>query len=102
MNYIMKKEKLISSSFNYNSKTSLNNLRKIIGYCPQDNPLFEYLTVRELLNFYKSLKKNNISIEEIPSNFKLEKYLDKYYINLSEGSKRKLTFSIAVMNYPKI
>ena len=90
------------SLFGYNTQTSFNNLRTIIGYCPQENPLFEYLTVRELLKFYKSLKQSKESIENICSKFGIEKYIDKYCIDLSGGNKRKLTFAIALMNYPKI
>ena len=90
------------SLFGYNTKSSFNDLRKITGYCPQENPLFEFLTVRETLNFYKSLKKSEETIENICSKFGIEKYIDKYCVDLSGGNKRKLTFAIALMNYPKI
>ena len=88
--------------FGYNNKTSFNKLRTMIGYCPQENPLFDYLTVRELLSFYKSLKRSNISIEDTCNKFGIGKYIDKYCVDLSGGNKRKLTFAIALMNYPKI
>ena len=74
----------------------------MIGYCPQENPLFDYLTVRETLSYYKSLKKSKESIESICNKFGIEKYIDKYCVDLSGGNKRKLTFAIALMNYPKI
>jgi len=88
--------------FGYNNKTSFSKLRTMIGYCPQENPLFDYLTVRELLSFYKSLKRSNISIEDTCNKFGIGKYIDKYCVDLSGGNKRKLTFAIALMNYPKI
>ena len=88
--------------FNYDTKLNFNKIRKIIGYCPQENPLFEYLTVRETLSYYKILKKSKESIERICNKFGIEKYIDKYCIELSGGNKRKLTFAIALMNYPKI
>ena len=74
----------------------------MISYCPQENPLFDYLTVRETLSYYKSLKKSKESIESICNKFCIEKYIDKYCVDLSGGNKRKLTFTIALMNYPKI
>ena len=72
-----------------NPENNINKIRKMIGYCPQENPLFDYLTVRETLSFYKSLKKSNESIEEICNKFNLEKYIDKYCVDLSGGNKRK-------------
>ena len=88
--------------FGYNNNTSFDKIRTMIGYCPQENPLFDYLTVRELLTFYKSLKRSKVSIEDTCSKFGIEKYIDKYCVDLSGGNKRKLTFAIALMNYPKI
>ena len=88
--------------FGFNSESSFRKIRTMIGYCPQENPLPNYLTVRELLTFYKSLKKSKESIESICKKFNLEKYIDKYCVNLSGGNKRKLTFAVALMNYPKI
>ena len=88
--------------FNYDTKLNFNKIRKMIGYCPQENPLFDYLTVRETLSYYKSLKKSKESIESICDKFGIEKYIDKYCVDLSGGNKRKLTFAIALMNYPKI
>ena len=87
--------------FGFNSESSFRKIRTMIGYCPQENPLPNYLTVRELLTFYKSLKKSKESIESICKKFNLEKYIDKYCVNLSGGNKRKLTFAVALMNYPK-
>ena len=88
--------------FNYDTKLNFNKIITMIGYCPQENPLFDYLTVRETLSYYKSLKKSKESIESICDKFDLNKYIDKYCVDLSEGIKRKLTFAIALMNYPKI
>ena len=88
--------------FGNNTLNSFENIRTIIGYCPQENPLFDFLTVKQTLEFYKSLKKSKISINEICQKFNLEKYINKYCINLSGGNKRKLTFAISLMNYPRI
>jgi ATP-binding cassette subfamily A (ABC1) protein 3 len=79
-----------------------NEIRRNIGYCPQENALFEYLTVEELLSYYIQLKNVNESINEISEKFGLKKYLKTWCTNLSGGNKRKLNFTIALMNYPKI
>ena len=90
------------SLFGNDIKTQFNNIRQYIGYCPQENPLFDYLKVREIVKFYLTLKNRNESAENICKKFGLEKYLDTYCINLSGGNKRKLSFTIALMCKPKI
>ena len=83
-------------------KSDFNSMRKIIGYCPQENSIFEYLSVEETLNYYKTLKGINISIKEISEKFGLTLYLKTICKNLSGGNKRKLTFAISIINNPKI
>ena len=78
------------------------NIRNIIGYCPQENPLFDFMKVKEIIKFYSELKTCNESVENICNKFGLEKYLDTYCINLSGGNKRKLSFAIALMNKPNL
>ena len=74
----------------------------MIGYCPQINPLFDLMKVREIIKFYSNLKTCNDSVESVCQKFGLSKYLDTYTINLSGGNKRKLTFAIAMMNRPSL
>ena len=88
--------------FGKNIKTDFNDLRQNIGYCPQENPLFDYMKVKEIIKFYLSLKNNNESVNNICNKFGLEKYLETYCINLSGGNKRKLSFALALMCRPKI
>ena len=90
------------SLFGKNIKTEFNNLRQSIGYCPQENPLFDYMKVKEIIKFYLSLKNINESVTNICNKFGLEKYLETYCINLSGGNKRKLSFAIALMCKPRI
>jgi len=77
-------------------------LKRNIGYCPQENPLFDYMKVKEIIKFYLSLKNVNESVNNICNKFGLDKYLETYCINLSGGNKRKLSFAIALMCKPKI
>jgi len=88
--------------FGYDGKTQFDKLRPMVGYCPQENPLFDYMKVKEIISFYLELKRSNETVESVCSTFNLTKYLDTYCVNLSGGNKRKLTFAIALMNKPSL
>ena len=88
--------------FGFDTRKQFKYIRSRIGYCPQENPLFDFMKVREILEFYSNLKTCFFSLEEIYNNFGLNKYLDTYCVNLSGGNKRKLTFAIAIMNRPSL
>ena len=88
--------------FGYDSQKDFPIIRRSIGYCSQENALFDYLSVSEVMSFYKQLKNVPEPVENICRRFGLEKYLKTQCINLSGGNKRKLAFAIALMNYPKL
>ena len=88
--------------FGHDNKTQFKEIRPMIGYCPQENPLFDYMKVREILTFYLKLTRSTETIESICSRFDLSRYLETYCINLSVGNKRKLTLAIALMNKPSL
>ena len=88
--------------FGHNNRTQFNKIRPIIGYCPQINPLFDYMKVKEMIQFYSEIKTSHDTVESICAKFGLSKYMNTYTINLSGGNKRKLIFAIALMNKPKI
>ena len=88
--------------FGHDNKKEFEKIRNRIGYCPQQNPLFEFMKVKEILEFYSDLKTCNVPYQTICEKFGLTKYLETYCINLSGGNKRKLTFAIAIMNNPTL
>jgi len=88
--------------FGHDNKLDFEQIRSRVGYCPQENPLFEFMKVREILDFYSNLKTCFIPYQLICEKFGLTKYLDTFCINLSGGNKRKLTFAIAIMNKPTL
>ena len=100
------KEILIDSGsinlFNYDLKYQFEQIKKMIGYCPQNNPLFDFMTVKEIINFYLELKSCKESVESISQKYGLDNYLNTYIKNLSKGNKRKLIFAIAMMNKPSL
>ena len=89
------------------SLTNLKSFYENVGFCPQNNPFWEELTLREHLVLYACIK--NIpeydilrSCDEFMNNLDIVEHADKQSKNLSGGTKRKLAFAIAMMNSPKI
>ena len=93
------------------TKKDFGKIRKSIGYCPQNDAIFEQLTVRETFDYYLKLKilKYHSSCHDLESQivfllkkFGLEKFKNTYSTNLSGGNKRKLNFAIALMHNPNL
>lgn len=86
-----------------------SNQRRIIGWCPQNDALFEYLTIREHLQLFYSLLTTNMSSSEIEAKItcdleqlNLFEHENKYVYQLSGGMKRRLMLSLAFIGNPKI
>jgi len=87
---------------NRNLNSQFNEIRKTIGYCPQENPILDYMKVREMIEFFLDLKEIPDTAENVCKRFGLEKYIDTYCENLSGGNKRKLSFALALIGHPRI
>ena len=77
--------------------------QKQIGYCPQFNPLLDFMTAREHLHMYAGLKgvpSHNVAevVTDLIDAVGLEKYADKVAGSYSGGNKRKLSLSIALVS----
>ncbi|CAF2826384.1 unnamed protein product [Rotaria sp. Silwood2] len=75
---------------------NLYELQKYIGYCPQQDILFSYLTVQEQLEFYARVrsKEHNIDnnqIQELLTMMDMYTYRNRLCHKLSGGMKRKLS-----------
>ena len=76
-----------------------------VGYCPQFDSIFEFLTVKENLKYYGKLKGisgytlDNI-IEIIIKKLNLQKFSDRLSGQLSGGNKRKLSVGISIICKP--
>ena len=88
--------------FGLDNKKDFNKLRARIGYCPQINPLFDFLKVNEIIKFYLQLKTCNETVNSICEKYDLYHISNSYCANLSDGDKRKLTLAIALMNKPDL
>ena len=88
--------------FGKNIETQYSDIKNFIGYCPQENPIFDYMKVREIISFYLDLKGLKESTEKICEKFGLINFLETYCVNLSGGNKRKLSFAIALICRPRL
>ena len=105
--------RILLNNINMSNDSAL--VQSKIGYCPQRNSLFDYLTVKETIEFYdkgivSDIANENCSLRESLNNrltnllsvFGLYKYRDSLTKDLSGGNKRKVLFAIALMNNPEL
>lgn len=78
---------------------------RMIGYCPQADALFEFLTVKEHLEMYASIKgvaRVAEAVGECLRCLELGKYANVISKQLSGGNKRKLSVAIALIGDPAV
>lgn len=87
--------------------SDVDKCRKLIGFCPQFDALYDLLTGREHLKFYAAIKGiTPDSIDEVV-NVKLKEmglieYADRATGGYSGGNKRKLSVAMAMIGDPTI
>lgn len=91
----------------YDLSTSMDEVRNILGLCPQYNILFDQLTVREHLRLFATLKghpSNDIDheIQQMVETLMLTDKIDTLSSALSGGMKRKLSVGIALIANSKV
>ncbi|XP_038064701.1 ATP-binding cassette sub-family A member 5-like [Patiria miniata] len=87
--------------------SSLTEAFRVIGYCPQHDPLYENLTVREHLEAYALIKGvHPTDAKAVAKSFMdavgISEHAKKKAKELSGGTKRKLCFAISMLGKPKI
>jgi ABC-2 type transport system ATP-binding protein len=84
-----------------------NRIRGLIGVCPQEPVVYEYLTARENLEFYgriNGLSKGEarIKAEELLKKIALLDRADEIVKKFSGGMKCRLNFAMALVSEPEI
>ncbi|XP_060574789.1 cholesterol transporter ABCA5-like isoform X2 [Ruditapes philippinarum] len=77
-----------------------------LGFCPQLDPLWESVTLKEHLQCYskiRGIKPNEIStiINFYMEHLQLKEHADKHSKKLSGGTKRKLSYCMSMLGQPK-
>ena len=93
-----------------NGKDTSNNFKEfksLLGYCPQYDAIFKYMSVYENLDFYARIKgvKNELIdqlVQAIIEEMSLQEYRNKIAGRLSGGNKRKLSVAISLLSSPQI
>lgn len=97
---IMKPDTGKISYFGNDAGKSQRVFMKYCGYVPQDNPLFDELTVRDNLKFWSAGEKADMA--DVIQQFKLQKILDIPVSKLSGGMKRRVSIASALLKKPPI
>ena len=83
-----------------------NEVKRMIGYLPEQPPLYLDMTVKEYLNFVYELKKANQPrqqhIKEICELVKIDKVDDRLVGNLSKGYKQRVGIAQALIGNPPV
>ena len=88
-------------------RKDFNKIKKLIGYCPQTNPIFEYMTVEENVEYFARIKgipkeRRSELCNRAIIQLDLEPHRKKLSGDLSGGNKRKLSVAIAIIGSPPI
>lgn len=88
-------------------KTEFEEIREVLGVCPQENPLYDDLTIREHLELFGSLKglegeTLDGEIDKLLEDVDLEEKADDMSKSVSGGQKRKLSVAMAFSGDSKV
>lgn len=89
----------------YDSRTDSLELRKLVGYLPEHNPLYHEMYVREYLGFIAGiyhLKNRKEKIESIIAKTGLTKEAHKTIGSLSKGYRQRVGLAQALIHDPEV
>lgn len=81
------------------------NIKSVIGYLPEQNPLYPDMYVREYLNFTANvfkIKNRNQTIENLIDTVGLRNECNKRIGQLSKGYRQRVGLAQALMSNPKV
>ena len=90
----------------YNTIENPNEAKKLIGYLPEQPPLYVDMTVKEYLNFMYDLKKATLPrekhLEEICKLAKIDNVYTRLVGNLSKGYRQRVGIAQALIGNPPV
>jgi len=87
---------------NLKDKNKQKEIKRKIGVMPQNFNAFDWLTVKENLDYFRNLYDSNISVEELIDRIGLAKKTDSMYKTLSGGMKQRVGIAISLINEPEL
>ncbi len=82
-------------------------VKRLVGYVPEEQQLYESLTPREIFEFIASVRelpeeKTSKRVAEFVHALDFEKYYDAMVVTLSQGNKQKALLISALIHRPKL
>ena len=87
---------------NLKDKKKQNEIKRKIGVMPQNFNAFDWLTVKENLDYFRNLYDSKISVDELIDRVGLAKKTDSMYKTLSGGMKQRVGIAISLINEPEL
>tara|TARA_Y100001960_G_C14636873_1_gene808723 strand:+ start:83 stop:1006 length:924 start_codon:yes stop_codon:yes gene_type:complete len=87
---------------NLKDKKKQNEVKRKIGVMPQNFNAFDWLTVKENLEYFRNLYDSKISVDELIDRVGLAKKTDSMYKTLSGGMKQRVGIAISLINEPEL
>ena len=84
--------------FGKKNQQEYNKIENNIIYCPQLSNEFDYIKVKDIIQFFLDIKSNPPEIELICKIFDLNGCIDSQFIDLSFSDKKKLIFALSIMD----
>ncbi|CAK9086607.1 unnamed protein product [Durusdinium trenchii] len=90
----------------FDIKTQQNQVRRLIGYCPQFDALIGTLTAREHLTLFARIKgmserELHAYVDSLLDQLTLRPYADKQAFSFSGGTRRKLSLGLSLVGDPR-
>lgn len=91
-----------SGAIFYKGEPQGTRFRQEAGIQFQSTALQEFLTVRENLNYFRSLYPKSLPLDELIEVCRLQDYLDRDANKLSGGQRQRMLLAIALVNDPDV
>tara|TARA_B100000408_G_scaffold136934_1_gene127707 strand:- start:327 stop:1250 length:924 start_codon:yes stop_codon:yes gene_type:complete len=83
-------------------KKKQKDVKRKIGVMPQNFNAFDWLTVKENLEYFKDLYSSKISTDELINRVGLGEKMNSMYKTLSGGTKQRVGIAISLINEPEL